>query len=91
MNNPKTRIFAQNGAVGLEIYLDISGIKHFLTTRRHSGLLYLWLKDGKTLGELHRIRPNNTGMGQKTYHHAQHLVKLAEEYLENGLRIRQWC
>jgi GTP cyclohydrolase II len=85
MKNPKTRIIAQNGGHGLDIYLDISGRRHYLTTHRPNGLLYLWLKDGKTIGELRRAKPAYTRSEQKTYHYAQHLAKLAEDYFKYDL------
>jgi hypothetical protein len=87
MTNPKTRIFAENGNHGLDIYLDISGKKHYLTTRRPNGLLYLWLKNGKTIGELYRTKPAYTRAEQKTYHYAQHLGKLAEDYFKYDLAV----
>jgi hypothetical protein len=83
MKKSKTRIFAQNSGHGLNIYLDISGRKHPLITRRPSGLLYLWLKNGKTIGELHRIKPAYTRANQKLYHYAQHLAKLVEDYFNS--------
>jgi hypothetical protein len=51
------RIYVQNGRCGLDIYLNINGASHYLTTRRPSGLLYTWLKNGKTLDELARLKP----------------------------------
>jgi len=85
MRNANTRIIAQNGNHGLDIYLDVSGRQHYLTTRRANGLIYLWLRDGKTIGEIHRTRPTFTRSGQKTYHYAQHLIKLAEDYFKYDL------
>jgi len=85
MTNPKTRIIASNSDTGLDIYLDISGNRHYLTSRRPSGLLYLWLKDGKTIGELSRTKPRYNRIAQKTYHYAQHLVQIAEEYISYEL------
>ena len=80
MKNPNTKIYAQNGNHGLDIYLDISGIPHYLTTRRPNGVLYKWLKNGKTLGELSRLRPHSSPTGQKKYHYVQHLIKLVNDY-----------
>jgi len=81
MKNPNTKIFAQNGNHGLDIYLDISGQKHYLATRRKNGLLYLWLKDGKTIGEINRVKPSYSRAAQKTHHYAQSIAKLAEDYI----------
>lgn len=85
MRNPKTRIIARNSSHGLGIYLDISGRKHYLATRRPNGLLYLWLKDGRTISELYRCKPANSRSEQKIYHYAQHLLKLVEEYIKYDL------
>jgi hypothetical protein len=85
MKNPRTKICAKNGDHGLDIYLDISGNKHYLTTRRPNGLLYLLLKDGKTIGELRRTKPARKRTDQKIYHYAQHLMKLAKNYFTYDL------
>jgi hypothetical protein len=85
MTNPKTKIFALNGDHGLDIYLDISGRKHYLARRRPNGLLYLWLKNGKTIRELYRTKPAYTRAEQKIYHYAQHLAKLADDYFKHDL------
>ena len=85
MINPKTRIVVSNGDTGLDIYLDISGNRHYLTTRRPSGLLYIWLKGGKTIGELSRTKPRYNRTAQKTYHYALHLAQIAEEYINYKL------
>ena len=85
MNNPKTRIIARNGRHGLDIYLDISGTLHYLATRRPNGILYQWLKDGRTIGELARLRPNSSPIEQKKYHYVQHLLKLVTGYYKYDL------
>ncbi len=81
MKNPNTRVIARNGKHGLDIYLNISGQLHYLTTRRYNGLLYRWLSgDGKSLGEIARIKPHCCRSGQKVFHHAQYLLQLTEDY-----------
>ena len=85
MKNPDKRIYVQNGRHGLDIYLDVSGVPHYITTRRPNGLLYQWLKDGKTIGEISRMKPKYTRTAQKTYHYAQYLVKLIAAYVTNDL------
>ena len=85
MKNPKTSLYAKNGKYGLEIYIDISGTAHHLSTRRPSGLLYLWLKDGKSLDEIRRTKPRYTRAKQKRHHYAQYLLKLVAEYVEHEL------
>ena len=83
MKNPRTRIYVRNRYQELDIYLDVSGISHYLTSRRRNGLLYLWLKNGQSISELARLKPQGSRIGQKKYHHAQQLLKLAEDYLKH--------
>jgi len=86
MFNPKARIFARNGNNGVDLYLDISGVTHYLVTQRSKGLLYLWLKDkGITLGELNRIKPSRDIKEQKIFHYARHLKKVVSEYVQYEL------
>ena len=85
MKNPKARIIAQNGNQGLDIFLDISGSRRYLTTRRPNGLLYLWLRDGKSIGEISRMKPQYSRTMQKTYHYAQYLIRLVENYFRYEL------
>jgi hypothetical protein len=85
MKNSKTRLFVKNGNRGLDIFLDVSGTSHYLTTHSRCGLLYRWLRNGKTLGELSRIKPSDSRSRQKILHYAQHLVKVAEDYIKYDL------
>jgi hypothetical protein len=85
MKNPKARIYARNGDHGLDIYLDVSGITHYLTTRRPNGLLYLWLRGGRTIGELSRVKPKGSQISQKIFHYAQRLLRLVEDYYQCDL------
>ena len=85
MKNRKVTIYAENGKNGLDIYLDISGTTHYLTTRRTNGLLYHWLKDGKTISELSRVKPQYSRTGQKKYHYAQYLIKFTEGYIKYNI------
>jgi len=71
----------KNGTHGLDIYLDISGRLHYVTSRRASGLLWVKLKGGVTLGELRRFKPQNTRFEQMYYHTSRYLLKILEEYL----------
>jgi|GEM_PF-2131755 len=84
MKNPKTRICVYNTHNQLHIYIDISGTHYFLTFRRRCGLLYKWLKDGISVGELVRVKPSPKSKSQKIYHYAQHLRKIIEEYFNNN-------
>ena len=85
MKNPKTRIFATNGKKGLDIYLDISGNRYYLASRRNKGLLYTFLKDGKTINELSRVRPQHSQYDQKLHHYAKYLLKLVDNYYKYDL------
>ena len=85
MTNPKARIYARNGKRGIDLYLDISGTTHYLTTRRSNGLLFLWLKNGMTMGELLRVKPKRNSKAQKRNHYAKHLVKIVQDYIKYEL------
>ena len=85
MNNPNIRIYAQNGKSGLDIYLCNSGIKRYITTRRSSGLLYKLLQNGKTTGELSRIKPCHSRAKQKEYHYARNLIKVVDNFIKYDL------
>ena len=85
MKNTNTKIYVQNGRHGLDVYLDISGTQHYLGTRRRNGLLYTWLKDGKYLSKLARVRPGGAPSEQKIYHYSQYLLKLVESFFEQNI------
>jgi hypothetical protein len=76
---------AKNVPGGMGIYLRASGREYLLTWRRRCGLLYARLKDGVTLGELRRLKPRKSRAAQKYYHYTRHLLKVAEDYIANGL------
>jgi hypothetical protein len=78
---------ARNTAYGMDIILNISGREHYLTSRRRNGLLWLMLKDGKTLGELARIKPTSRRIAQKQYHYANRLIKTAKDYFNYELKM----
>jgi len=82
--NPKTKLHAKNSPHGLNIYIDISGKSHLLAVRRPNGSLYLWLKDGKTLGELKRFRPRRKRIDQKRHGYAQYLLKLVDDLVKSA-------
>ncbi|GHU52428.1 hypothetical protein AGMMS49975_08190 [Clostridia bacterium] len=76
------KVHAENGVHGLDIYLDVHGVKHYLTTRRRNGLLWVYLKDGVTIGELKRFKPDYTYMQQKIFHYSQYLIRVMNDYLK---------
>ena len=80
LENPKTKLYAQNSQYGLDIYINSSGKLHYITTRRPNGILYLWLKSGVSLGELKRFRPRYVRIDQKRHHHARYLLRLVDEW-----------
>ena len=76
-------LYARNGACGLDLYLGNAGTPaQFLLTRRPNGLLYLLLRDGMRVDDLRRLKPSRNPSRQKTYHYAQHLLKLVDTYLK---------
>ena len=87
MKYAQIKIYVKNSVYGLDIYLIISGITRYLTTRRRNGLLYIWLKNGRTIGELSRVKPRYSRIEQKKYHYAQHLLKIVNDYLKYNSAI----
>ena len=76
-------LYARNGTSGLNIYLGNAGTPaQFLITRRPNGLLYQLLCDGMRVDDLRRMKPSRNPSRQKTYHYAQHLLKLVDTYLK---------
>lgn len=90
MNVMKTRktnikINVQYGKHGFDVYLNVSGTRHYLASHRPNSTLYFWLKSGKTLGELIRVKPGNSPAGQIIFHYTRHLLKLSESYIKYEL------
>lgn len=87
MKNARARIFAQTGRNGLDIYLDINGVRHYLVTRRQD--IYIWkkLKDGRCLGELRRIKPTRSKGGQKYQHYVKQVLEVADSYMKYELAV----
>jgi hypothetical protein len=69
----------------MTIHLRANGRDYTLTWRRRCGLLYVRLKDGVTLGELRRLKPRKSRSAQKFYHYTRHLLKVADDFIDNGL------
>jgi hypothetical protein len=85
MRSSKTRIYAQNGKKGLDIYLDISGTDYYLTTCRPNSYVWKNLKDGAALGELRRVKPSKSKLEQKYYHYVSHMLKIADDFIKYEL------
>jgi hypothetical protein len=83
------KLRAESNAHGLDIYLLIGGQPRYITTNRHSELLWDCLKNGATLGELSRVKPQGTWNSQKTrkhdrfYNSLQYLLNVVDEYLKH--------
>ena len=73
---------ARNGEHGIDLYIELGGSKHYVTTRRSNGLLYQKLKDGVTIGELRRFKPRQSRAEQKYFRTTQHLLKVVDDYLK---------
>jgi hypothetical protein len=78
-------VYAKSTDHGIDIYLRVSGKDHYLVTRRNSGLLWLLLKNGKTLSELSRIRPGSDPKSQKCYHYVVYLLKTVDDFFTYDL------
>jgi len=86
-NPQQITIHTKNCEQGLNIYICIGGIEHYVTTHRKSGLIWNKLKDGITLGELKRIKPKYPRAEQKFFHSAQHIIRVVDDFLKYDLAI----
>jgi len=82
MKNKNARVYVVNGKAGLDVYLDISGSRHYLYSRKSNGIIYEWLRDGKTIGELTRVKPGSSAISQKKFHYAKRILQIVHEYFE---------
>ncbi|MBP3817280.1 MAG: hypothetical protein J6H31_03175 [Butyrivibrio sp.] len=59
--NTNNRILAENneGSTGFDVWLNLSGKRHYLMHHRDNVMIYDLLKDGISLGELARWKPEN--------------------------------
>ncbi|MBP3817799.1 MAG: hypothetical protein J6H31_05795 [Butyrivibrio sp.] len=62
--NTNNRILAENSEdrSGFDIWLNLSGERHYLMHHRHNAMIYVLLKDGISLGELARWKPENASI-----------------------------
>ena len=93
--NSNYRIIAENhgNITGFDIWLDLSGRRHYLMYHRHNAALYILLKDGISLGDLARWKPENASIVKRYFgglskrhidrmtHAVEHVLKTAEAYL----------
>jgi hypothetical protein len=75
----------ENGKSGMNIFLAISGVEHYLTTYRSNGVVWQKLKNGMTLGELKRLKPQKSRAGQVYFHSVRHILKIANDYIKYEL------
>jgi len=85
--NQSARVCVVNGRAGLDVYLDISEGRHYLYSRKSCGLLYKWLKDGKTIRELSRIKPRSDSRSQKQLHYSKHILQIVNEYITHKIAV----
>ena len=89
-------VFAENNGNqhGFNIYLVFSGQREYLFTHRHNGAMYIMLKDGIPLGDLHRGvremnvpalcgRRNGIIVTKQLRNSMRYLVTVIDEYIED--------
>lgn len=107
--NSNNRIFAENSgnSSGFDIWLELSGERHYLMHHRHNAMMYVLLKDGISLGELARWKPQNAAIVKQYFgsvstrqidkmtNSAANVLKTAEKYLdemqETGSTSQKTC
>lgn len=105
--NSNNRIFAENSvnSSGFDIWLELSGERHYLMHHRHNAMTYVLLKDGISLRELARWKPENAAIVKQYFgdvsirqidkmtNSVAHVLKTANEYLiemqETGSTIQK--
>lgn len=67
--NRNNRILAENSGnnSGFDIWLELSGEQHYLMHHRHNAIMYVLLKDGISLGELVRWKPENAAIVKRYF------------------------
>ena len=87
MKIQNARIYAVNGKKkkGLDMYLDIAGQRHYVYTRKDCGLLYEWLKNGKSIRELSTLKPSRSNKKQKCHHYTKRILMVINEFVEYEL------
>ena len=89
MKNSKARIYVKNGRKGLDIYLDVDGVAHYLTTRRQNSRIWFSLKDGISLGDLRRLKPKKSKAEQRYYHSTSHMLRIANDFIKHELTAQK--
>lgn len=67
--NSNNCILAENteNSSGFDIWLDLSGKRYYLMHYRHNAMMYVLLKDGISLGELARWKPENAAIVKRYF------------------------
>ena len=84
-NKNQFTIQVQNGANGLDVFLNAGSGKHYITTRRPSGLLWSRLRNGISIGELRRTKPYASRKEQKYYKSTRYLLRIVDDYIDYKL------
>ena len=79
-------VHVENGKNGLDLYLAKGNEKHYVTTRRANGLLWLGLKNGVSVEELRKFKPKKTDRQrrgeQRYYERTRYLLRLIDDFIE---------
>ena len=87
MNRKNLEVRAQRGKNGLDIYLVVAGIGHYITTRRSNGPLWSSLKEGMRLRDLKRFKPGYTRREQKIYKSTQYFLKVVDDFIKYEITV----
>ena len=86
-NTKKYTVHVENGKNGLDLYLARGNEKHYVTTRRANGLLWLGLKNGVSVEELRKFKPKKTdNLGrrseQRYYKQTRYILRLLDDFID---------
>jgi len=79
------RIHVVNGRSGLDVYISTGNEDHYVTTRRHNGLIWERLRVGVSIGELIRLKPRKSRLEQKYYNCTRHLLRVVDDFIKHDL------
>jgi hypothetical protein len=85
MKQSQEKIYVQNGKNGLDVFLAVNDVKHYLITRKPNRHIWQRLKDGAALRELRCLKPKKSKAEQKYYHSISYMLKVANSYIKHEL------
>ena len=85
-NTQNVRIFATKKEKNISFYFELnSGECYYLMSHSDSPILWSYYKDGTTIREITRMKPQRTPSTQKLIHFNDHLLKVVDSFIRYEL------